>query len=106
MMNAPDLYVFIRKDDNEGPFVLHTGQSGPASAVFGALLAALVDESATGEWSHAHAHVKVSGRTLRSMLTDIKLSVSGWQQDHEPDPAIFGQRIADDAEYMINAVRV
>jgi hypothetical protein len=69
-MAAVDVYVFMRKIGNDSSFILHSGQNGPAATVFHALLGALVDGSASGQWSDGHADMRVNGTVLRSILAD------------------------------------
>jgi len=105
-MAAVDVYVFIRKIGNDSSFVLHSGQFGPAGGVFRALLAALVDGSASGEWSHSHAHMKVDGRILRSMLADIRnFDTADMQGVQGIGPVAFRRSIIDNAEYVVKAIQ-
>jgi hypothetical protein len=105
-MATVDVYVFMHKVGNDISFVLHSGQVGPAAAVFHALLGALIDGSASGEWSHGHAHMRVNGSVLRSILADIQVFYTiDWQEAQVIDTAAFRESITDDAEYVVKAIQ-
>jgi hypothetical protein len=105
-MASVDVYVFMRKVGNDNSFVLHSGQFGPASAVFHALPGALMDGSASGEWSGDHARMRVNGRVLRSMLADIRdLDTADWQGGNKIDATAVRNSITDDAEYVVKAIQ-
>ena|SRR5215472_7249387 len=101
------VFVFIRKLGNSDLLVLHSGRPGPASAVFHALAGAMMDGLASGEWSGENAHVRTSGRVLRSMLADIHdSSTSGLQEANETDLTTFRQTITDDDQYAVQALQI
>jgi hypothetical protein len=105
-MAIVDVYVFMRKVGNGISFVLHSGQVGPAATVFHALLGALIYCSAIGEWSDGHAHMRVNGSVLRSILGDIHVFYKAdWQEAQVINTAAFRESIMDDAEYVVKAIQ-
>jgi hypothetical protein len=105
-MDTVDVYVFLRKVGNDSSFVIHGGQFGPAATVFHTLLGALIDGTASGEWSGGHAHMRVNGRVLRSMLADIHdFDTADSQHGQKVEVAAIRESIMDDAEYVVKAIQ-
>src|SRR6516164_4347580 len=100
--------MFVRKVGNDEYFTLRSSQNGQAGAVFHAILSALTDRSASGEWDQSYARIRISGRALSSMLADIRgLDLISWQQGNEvSSPALDEMIMDDDTEYLVKAIQV
>jgi len=99
--------VYLRKTGTERwEFSLHNGLTGPATGLFGKILKACQNGTATGPWGGSHAEVSMLGKDLRPLLDGITLH-GGYRRPGDTERLdAFRDALDDNTEYSIDCIEV